>query len=349
MGLTAQEFPELGCYVLPGGAADPRSAIGEVRTAEELGLGTAFISERWNVKELASLSGALGAVTSRIRIATGSTNINVRHPVVTAAWASTQSLMTDGRFVLGVGRGVSYVFDLFGLRVSTTAELADFAGLMRRLWNGEVVQDHDGPLGRYPMLALDRGFRLHIPLALVAFGPRSLELAGRAFDEVVLHTFFADETLQRCVRAVKTAAERAGRDPDAVRVWSVFATLPDDLSDEEMLRRSVGRMATYLQVYGDLLVRTNDWDPAALERFRAHPIVQSYGSVMLDGKATVAELETLADVIPAEWLAPAAYGSPEQCAAAVARQRELGADAVILHGVEARDLTKIVSAYRPLR
>jgi alkanesulfonate monooxygenase SsuD/methylene tetrahydromethanopterin reductase-like flavin-dependent oxidoreductase (luciferase family) len=180
----------------------------------------------------------------------------------------------------------------------------------------------------------------------MAFGPQSLELGGRAFDEVVLHTFFSDETLQRCVRTVKSAAERAGRDPDAVRVWSVFATLPDDLSPDELLRRSVGRLATYLQVYGDLLVRTNDWDPAALVRFREHPVVQSYGRVMLDGKATVAELEAIAEVIPAEWLAPAAYGSPEQCAAAVARQRELGADAVVLHGVEARDLTKIVAAYR---
>jgi hypothetical protein len=70
---------------------------------------------------------------------------------------------------------------------------------------------------------------------------------------------------------------------------------------------------------------------------------------MLDGKATVAELEAVAEVIPVEWLAPAAYGSPEQCATAVARQRELGADAVILHGVEARDLTKIVAAYRRVR
>ena len=65
---------------------------------------------------------------------------------------------------------------------------------------------------------------------------------------------------------MKSAAERAGRDPDSVRVWSVFATLSDELPADELLRRSVGRLATYLQVYGDLLVRTNNWDPAALTR-----------------------------------------------------------------------------------
>jgi hypothetical protein len=40
-----------------------------VRLAEELGIGNVFISERWNVKEAATLAGAVGAVSSEIRIA----------------------------------------------------------------------------------------------------------------------------------------------------------------------------------------------------------------------------------------------------------------------------------------
>jgi alkanesulfonate monooxygenase SsuD/methylene tetrahydromethanopterin reductase-like flavin-dependent oxidoreductase (luciferase family) len=48
-------------------------------------------------------------------------------------------------------------------------------------------------------------------------------LGGRAFDAVVLHTLFTDETTARCVRTVKRAAEEAGRDPARVRVWSCFA------------------------------------------------------------------------------------------------------------------------------
>ena len=32
------------------------------------------------------------------------------------------------------------------------------------------------------------------------------------------------------------------------------------------------RLATYLQGDGDLMVRTNGWDPAVLERFRADPL-----------------------------------------------------------------------------
>ena len=125
---------------------------------------------------------------------------------------------------------------------------------MRRLWRGETVIGHDGPCGRYPFLRLDPDFDEHIPMAFMAFGPQSLALGGRAFDHVVLHTFFTDETLVRCVATVKEAAERAGRDPATVRVWSCLATVGDHLPEDVRLKKTVGRMATYLQAYGDLMV-----------------------------------------------------------------------------------------------
>jgi probable F420-dependent oxidoreductase len=344
--MSAAASPELGFYTLAGGASSPRDLLDEVRRGEAMGLGTVFISERWNVKEAVTLSGAAGAVSERIRIATAATNHSTRHPIVTASYASTMHELTGGRFTLGIGRGIKPLFDAFGLEAITTAQMEDFAHLMRRLWKGETVVGHDGPAGRYPALRLDSDFDLDIPLGIVAFGENTLKLAGRAFDEVVLHTFFTDETLQRCVRTVKDAAEQAGRDPGAVKAWSVFATIGDHLPEEMRLRKTVGRLATYLQVYGDLLVRTNRWDPAVLGRFRADDVVAGYGTVLLDGKASVAELEHIATLIPDEWLAPAARGTPQQCAAAVRGQLDLGADAVILHGATPDELAPIVNAYR---
>ncbi len=337
-------FPELGFYGLAGAPKSPADLIDECRDGEALGLGTVFLSERFNIKEIATISGVAGAVTTDMRIATGVTNHNTRHPVVTASYATTMHRLTGGRFVLGLGRGMDRMFDAFGLPRITTAQMEDFAGLMRRLWHGEVVMGHDGPAGKWPVLALDPEFREDIPLLLSAFGPHSLELAGRCFDEVLLHTFFTDETLQRCVATVKQAAERAGRDPDAVKVWSCYATIGDWLPHDVRLKKTVGRLATYLQAYGDLMVRTNNWDPAALAAFRADPFVSSFRGA-LDGKATTEQLEHVATLIPDEWLAPAGYGTPEQCAAAVARQMELGADGVILHGAAPRELAPIVEAY----
>jgi probable F420-dependent oxidoreductase len=335
---------ELGFFVLGGQPTSARNALTEVRDAEAMGLGTAFISERYNLKEVGALCGATGAVTERIRIQTAATNHNTRHPLVTAGMARTVQSVTDGRFVLGLARGVALMQDVYGIPHITTAQIEDFVGIMRRLFRGETILGHHGPAGSWPVLQLDTTLDEHLPMSLVALGPQSLKLAGRCFDEVILHTYFTDETTRRCVSTVKDAAEQAGRNPDEVRVWSCFATIGDHIPEPLRLKKSVGRLATYLQGYGDLLVKTNQWDPAVLERFRGDPVVQSVpGSI--DGIGTPEQLEHIATLFPDEWLAPSATGSPEQCAAAVRNQLALGCDGVIMHGATPAELAPIVEAY----
>ena len=69
-------LPELGCYLLAGQPDSSRDLVAEVRDAEALGLGAAFISERYNKKEAGALCGAAGAASERIRIITAATNHN---------------------------------------------------------------------------------------------------------------------------------------------------------------------------------------------------------------------------------------------------------------------------------
>jgi probable F420-dependent oxidoreductase len=339
----AYVLENLGFYTLAGQPESSRDLVAEVLEGEALGLGVAFISERYNKKEAATLSGAAGAVSERIIVATAATNHNTRHPLVTAGYARTMQSLTGGRFVLGLGRGIPMMQDAYGIPRISTAQLEDFAGIMRRLFRGETIVGHSGPAGSWPVLQLDAALDEHLPLGLVAFGPHSLELGGRCFDEVVLHTFFTDETTARCVQTVKGAAERAGRDPGSVRVWSCFATVGDHIPEHKRLMKLVGRMGTYLQGYGDLLVRTNGWDPAVLERFLADPVVSSVRG--LDVVGTTEQLEHVATLIPEEWLAPAATGSPKQCVAAIQRQFDLGCDGVIMHGATPAELRPIVAEY----
>ena len=96
---------------------------------------------------------------------------------------------------------------------------------------------------------------------MMAIGERTLRLAGRLADGVVLHTFFTDETLARAVRTVRRSAEEAGRDPASVRIWAVLATVEESVPEELALRKTVGRLATYLQGYGQVLVDANGWSP----------------------------------------------------------------------------------------
>lgn len=344
----AGSMNEIAFYTLAGAPRSPRDLIHEVQSAEAMGIGNCFISERFKIKEAATLSGAVGAVSERIGIATAATNHNTRHPIVTGAYATTMHFLTGGRFSLGLGRGINAVFDAFGLPRITTAQLEDFAGIMRRLFKGETIIGHDGPAGKYPVLRLDPGLDEYIPLTFTAFGPNSLALGGRAFDAVVLHTFFTDETTSRCVQAVKSAAEQAGRNPDDVRVWSCLATIGDHLPYPLRLKKTVGRMATYLQAYGDLMVRTNNWDPKVLQAFRENELVANFQGA-LDERGTTEELEQVAELIPQAWLEPSATGSPDDCVAAIQGQFDLGCDGVILHGAAPDELQPIVEAWRQHR
>ncbi|HVT75995.1 MAG TPA: TIGR03857 family LLM class F420-dependent oxidoreductase [Acidimicrobiales bacterium] len=343
------QLHELAFYGMAGAARDPKALLTDVRDAERIGLGSVFVSERFNVKEAVTLCGAVGAATTTLGIATGVTNHNTRHPVVTASFATTMDKLTDGRFALGLGRGIAPLMKAFGLGSITTAQLEDFAGLMRNLWQNEMVFGHNGPAGNFPFLRVDWGGEGRtIPLLFTAFGPHSLDLGGRVFDGVILHTFFTDETLARCVATIRAGAEQAGRDPDSVRIWSCLATVGDHIPYELRLKKTVGRMATYLQAYGDLMVETNRWDPALLQQFRASDAVTSIPGA-IDDIATTEQLERVAEVIPAEWLAAAATGTPDQCVDVVNRQFELGATGVILHGATPAELEPIVGAYRDRR
>jgi 5,10-methylenetetrahydromethanopterin reductase len=338
-------LPELGFYGLAGHVDDPRRLLDECRRAEEIGLGSVFVSERFNVKEAASLTGAAAAVTEGLGIATGVTNHDTRHPVVTAAWCTTLHRLSGGRFALGLGRGFALRSKAYGLPTATMARIEDTVGIYRRLWRGETVLGHDGPAGRFPALRLDPDFDEDIPVLFAALGQSTMRWAGRVMDGVILHTFFSDEALTRCVTAVREGADEAGRDPDAVRIWAVLATVCDRPDDH--LRDLTARMGTYLQVYGDALVTINGWDPTVLERFRADDVVRSVPGA-IDAVATREQLEHIATLIPDEWL-PGAIGSPEQCAARVLEQFGLGAGGVILHGATPDQLVSVVEAWRGIR
>ena len=53
------QLNELGFYVLAGAPKSPAELLDEVPAGESLGLGSAFISERFNIKEAVTLSGAV--------------------------------------------------------------------------------------------------------------------------------------------------------------------------------------------------------------------------------------------------------------------------------------------------
>ncbi len=340
-------LPEIGYYALSRHPVTPADLVGEARLADEAGFGAAFISERFNVKDAAVISGALAAATTRMGIATAATNHNTRHPIITATMGATLSELSGGRFALGLGRGIAAQWQILDLPPVTGAQLADVATVLRTLWRGEMILGHDGPIGSYPLLNL--GVTVDPPpIMLVTMSPKTLALAGRIADGVVLHTFLTDETTRAAVQIVRDAAAGAGRDLSTIRIWSVVATVPDHLDDDDRLRRLYGRLATYLQGYPDVLVRANRWHTADLDEVRATAAFTGARGP-IDATATVDELRELATAIPQAWVSDSAVGSPAECAAVVAHQFDLGVDSVILHGATPSELVPVLDAYRQVR
>ena len=81
-------IPELGFYALAGQPKSPRDLIAEVQAGEAMGLGTVFLSERYNSKEIGAISGAAAAASESIRIATAS-RPRRRSPTSASAAASS--------------------------------------------------------------------------------------------------------------------------------------------------------------------------------------------------------------------------------------------------------------------
>jgi 5,10-methylenetetrahydromethanopterin reductase len=323
----------LGAYTLPGRVSDPTAAIVQAAAAQRLGLRTLWLSERWGTKDLGVLAGAISQVTTTIRIASGITHFQSRHPAVLASLAMTAQALSGGRMIIGVGRSVDAMWTAVGLPPSTNASLIDHADIFRRLCRGEKVR-YDGPAGTFPSLRLNDVPEQPVPpLVLAAIGPKGLAMAGHHFDGVLLHPFLTPDAVRRSVRMVRDAVREAGRPEGSVRVYATVV-VACDLPAAEEAAAVAGRAVTYYQVprFGEHLAAVNGWDPEPLARLRSHPTLAGVkGSA--DSVLTSDQLVDVSSVLPDKWISEAsAVGPARACFDVFARYREAGADELVLHG-----------------
>jgi probable F420-dependent oxidoreductase len=316
-----------------GPGVGSRPAIGQATVAEHLGLTTVWLAERYGTKDVGVLCGAIAQATSELRIGTAISHFLFRHPLSLAGMATTLQALSNGRFVLGIGRSVAPAWRAAGLPQMTNAILGDLADIHRRLVRGEKVK-YSGPAGTFPSLRLgDVPDVVPPPIMLAAIGPKTLALAGERFDGAILHPFLTPAAVRRSVDAVRAGAERAGRDSAAVRVVATVVTAPD-LTEEQELAVVGGRAVTYFQIpdFGELLARTNGWDVAALDRLRAHPMLENLRGAA-DSVFTKDQLAEVSLALPQEWLSlAAAVGSAAMCSARLRDYLAAGADEILVHG-----------------
>ena len=332
-------FERFGTYILPGRVSDPRRGIEEALEAERIGLGRVWISERFALKEPAVLAGAVSEATSKIRIV-GTFYATMRHPIVTASIANMMQAMSGDRFGVMFARAVPAYMKMLGTPAITMERLADYIDIMQRLWDGETVS-YKGVLGEFPMLGLtDRHAGPKPPVIFTAIGPKSLEFAGEHCDGVLLHPFVSPTGVRNSTKIVRDAAEKAGRDPLAVRIYHNIIVAPDLPKDEEdaVVR---GRAITYFELpgFGDLIVEINEWDKSVLGQIRAHPKIACLNGKPADQAYTRQELVDVGQILPQQWIDDgAAVGTAAQCADQLLAYLDAGADEILLHGAAPKDM-----------
>ncbi|HEX3962201.1 MAG TPA: TIGR03857 family LLM class F420-dependent oxidoreductase [Trebonia sp.] len=318
-----RQAERLGCYLMPGRSAQSADALSEAVTAERMGLDAVWIAEKYDVKDLPTLAGAIGALTRNVSIGAAVTHPGVRHPMVLASMGQTMQAITGGRFRIGFGRAVPQKWRDYGLAVPTVRSFADLAQLLRRLWAGETVA-YDGPLGVYPNLRLETvAGVLPPPLLLAAIGPRMIELSGVSFDGVILHPFLTVDAIRRSADAARSACAASGRDPGAFTVVGVVVVAVD-ADDGEQERIVTARALRYLRApgLGESLTAANAWDTAPLAAMRLRGAARNPSSV-----------------VPGEWLsASAAAGDADAVRSRLSEYFEAGLDEIIVHGSTAREL-----------
>ena len=243
--MTDPRFPELGYYALPGHALSPEDIFDEVRDGDELGLGSVWISERFNTKDIGVMSGVAATLSPNMGIASGLiANLPLRNPLVVAGYASTMASITNNRFCLGIGRGVDPLADVTGTQRLNFTVLEDYISVLRQLWRGDVV-NYEGVLGKFSRMGLGLSLDPTPPIIMAAMGDKACAWAGKHCDGVLYNSLWTAEAVASSTAIVRRSAEEAGRDPDSIRVWTIQVTACET-SEEDVLNYIVRRMNTYL-------------------------------------------------------------------------------------------------------
>ncbi|MFC0678658.1 TIGR03842 family LLM class F420-dependent oxidoreductase [Lysobacter korlensis] len=149
------------------------------------------------------------AETRRVKVGPMVTNPATRDWTVIASLFATLNEMYGNRTICGIGRGDSAV-RVTGGSPTTLTTLRESIHVIRELANSRSVDYHDATL-HFPWSV---GSELEVWVA--AYGPKALELTGQVGDGFILQ--LADVDIARwMIRSVREAAEKAGRDPDAIK------------------------------------------------------------------------------------------------------------------------------------
>ena len=306
---------------------DPRDAREIFRRLEEIGYDGAFSFE---AKHDPFLPLVLAAEhTRRLRLGTAVAIAFARTPMTLAYTAWGLQLISEGRFVLGLGSQVRpHIEHRFGMPWSRpAARLREMVQALRAIfatWQHGVPLDFRGELYRHTLMipAFDPGRNPFgpPPIWTGGFGPQMTAVAGEVSDGFIAHPFHTRLSLERnTLPALARGLERSGRKREDLEL--VCATLVVTADREEDFERASTAARKQLAFYGST--------PAYRSTLECH----GWGALHpeLNRLSKQGRWDEMAELVPDEVLHAIAVVGPRREIAAKLRARLEGiADGVAL-------------------
>lgn len=205
-------------------------------------------TEAWNAESgmLDGVTTAAAAIrdTTSIRVGTAVLNVFSRTPFTLAMTAQTLQQLSSGRFALGLGASSQNIVERWhGIGFDRPyTRMRETLRVVRALLDGETVS-FEGETLRVPRARVPAPGTRRTPLWVGAHGPRTLELAGRVADGVIL-VFTTLEGTHDMARSVQTSAAASGRTIGVVQ----RVLLPYPVGDERALSAARDQVAGYCTV-----------------------------------------------------------------------------------------------------
>jgi 5,10-methylenetetrahydromethanopterin reductase len=213
--MTETTTPALGVVLVP---TLPPEALRPLAAAADRHLDELWLWEDCFKESAIGAAGAALAWTERVRIGIGLAPVPLRNVALLAMELATLHRLFPGRLLPGIGHGVQAWMGQVGARAASPLTLLrEYAEALRLLLDGHEVSVS----GRY--VSLDR-VRLDwppepgTPLLVGGTGPRTLELAGRVGDGILIgsvtsHAELADSVATAGAGWVDARGADGGRMP----------------------------------------------------------------------------------------------------------------------------------------
>ncbi len=164
--------------------------------------------------------------TSTMKLGHCVTNPGTREPTVLASGYATLHDISDGRMVMGIGRGDS-ARRYIGQQPVKVAEFERRLAMIKDFMNGRTVDWNEKEL----QLKWVRPELPEIPIWVAGYGPKALAVAGRVGDGVIIQLADPD-IITWIMDTARASAEEAGRDPSELQcIVCAPSHISDDIAD----------------------------------------------------------------------------------------------------------------------